>query len=301
MSITAVLLILLSAFTHAAWNFFSKQGKAGARFYFLANTAGVIYLFPVVLFFHRQLFSFPAAFFFLAVFSGLCEGVYYLCLGKAYQLGDLSIIYPLARSLPSLIVLLFSFSAEGGHNLSPLLAGGVLLILIGTYFLPRKNFRENTLKNYINPASFFALLTALGTAGYSILGDKALFLARSSDVVLPNPLALSLVYLFLEGLFACLWLGLYILIRGEQKGFAEFVRTNSKQAFLTGAGIFLTYSLVLTAMSFVKNVSYVVAFRQLSIPIGALLGVFILKEPAYTPKYAGIGLLLAGLVLVGIG
>ena len=301
MSTTAVLLILLSAFTHAGWNFFSKQGKADAGFYFLANIAGVVCLLPLVLIFSRQLAAFPAPVFLLAVFAGFCESIYYLSLGKAYQLGDLSIIYPLARSLPALFVLLFSILFEGIENLSLYLAGGILLILAGTYFLPRKNFRENNLKNYLNPASLFALLTALGTAGYSILGDKALVLARSSSAFEINPMVLSLLYLFLEGSFTCIWLGLFILLRKKQKNFKELIRERGKQAFLTGAGIFLTYSLVLTAMAFVKDVSYVVAFRQLSIPIGAVLGIFILKEPAYPPKYAGIGMLLAGLVLVGIG
>ena len=54
-------------------------------------------------------------------------------------------------------------------------------------------------------------------------------------------------------------------------------------------------------MGFVTNVSYVVAFRQISIPLGALVGVFALKEPRYRPKFAGVLIMFAGLILVGIG
>lgn len=62
-----------------------------------------------------------------------------------------------------------------------------------------------------------------------------------------------------------------------------------------------TYGLVLAAMAYVSNVSYVAAFRQLSIPIGAVLGLTLQNEPRYRPKLLGIGIVSVGLVLVGIG
>ncbi len=61
------------------------------------------------------------------------------------------------------------------------------------------------------------------------------------------------------------------------------------------------YSLVLVSVTFVKNVSYVLAFRQLSIPIGVILGMVLLKEPMYIPRIAGTAVLFIGLVLVTIG
>jgi drug/metabolite transporter (DMT)-like permease len=61
------------------------------------------------------------------------------------------------------------------------------------------------------------------------------------------------------------------------------------------------YGLVLVAMPLARDVSYVSAFRQVSIPIGALLGILALKEPAYPFKLAGTGILFVGLVLVGLG
>ncbi len=73
------------------------------------------------------------------------------------------------------------------------------------------------------------------------------------------------------------------------------------RAALTGAGIFGAYVLVLLAMSLVSNVSYVVAFRQLSIPLGAVLGVLVLKEPRYPTKFVGVAIMFVGLVLVGTG
>ena len=54
-------------------------------------------------------------------------------------------------------------------------------------------------------------------------------------------------------------------------------------------------------MGYVTDVSYVVAFRQLSIPIGLVFGIFFLGEAACTPKITAVALLFAGVVLVGLG
>jgi uncharacterized membrane protein len=62
-----------------------------------------------------------------------------------------------------------------------------------------------------------------------------------------------------------------------------------------------TYGLVLASIAYVTNVSYVAAFRQLSFPIGAMLGFTLQQEPRYLPKVLGIVVVSIGLVLVGIG
>jgi uncharacterized membrane protein len=54
------------------------------------------------------------------------------------------------------------------------------------------------------------------------------------------------------------------------------------------------------AINFVSNVSYVAAFRQLSIPLGAAFGMVILKEPPCRIKIFGILAVFVGLVLVGL-
>ena len=81
----------------------------------------------------------------------------------------------------------------------------------------------------------------------------------------------------------------------------EVLATSFWRTALTGASIFFTYSLVLLAMHLARDVSYVVAFRQLSVPIGAALGVIVLKEPLHKPKIIGIAVVTVGLLLVGLG
>ena len=54
-------------------------------------------------------------------------------------------------------------------------------------------------------------------------------------------------------------------------------------------------------MAFAAHVSFIVALRQLSIPIAALAGILLLKEQAYPPKVLGIALLFLGIVLLVLG
>jgi drug/metabolite transporter (DMT)-like permease len=94
-----------------------------------------------------------------------------------------------------------------------------------------------------------------------------------------------------------------LLIKQERLQFKPLL-TRPKlliSAALTGLIIMSTYGLVLASMAHVANVSYVAAFRQLSIPIGAFFGITLLKEPRPTPKLLGILIISSGLILVGFG
>jgi len=59
--------------------------------------------------------------------------------------------------------------------------------------------------------------------------------------------------------------------------------------------------LILLAMGLVSNVSYVQAFRQMSLPLGVLLGVLFLHERPGPPRLAGIALVVFGLLLAALG
>jgi uncharacterized membrane protein len=87
----------------------------------------------------------------------------------------------------------------------------------------------------------------------------------------------------------------------ERASFIEVLRDYKNAAATTGIGIYLTYGLVLISMNYVSNVSYVATFRQLSIPLGAVFGMALLKEPRYNPKIIGVTVIFIGLIMVGFG
>jgi drug/metabolite transporter (DMT)-like permease len=147
-----------------------------------------------------------------------------------------------------------------------------------------------------------ALVAALGTVGYSILDDRALRLLRAGDGLTAGNLAVTLVYAIIAGISASLWLGAFVALRREDRRQARaLTRADLRQAFLVGLFIFVGYALVLVALALVPNVGYAVAFRQLSIPLGAVLAIVLLKEPAYRPRLLGVGMVFVGLVLVATG
>jgi hypothetical protein len=74
--------------------------------------------------------------------------------------------------------------------------------------------------------------------------------------------------------------------------------TGKMTALFTGELIMGTTGMVLTALANTTNVSYIAAFRQLSIPLRAILGILVQKEPVYTSRRASIRDIFVGLVLI---
>ena len=302
MTVTAVVLLLISAFTHVGWNLLGKREHPTAAFLLVANTLGCLCLAPALLAYGRALAAFPVRVWMLIGLTGLCQAVYYVGLAGAYRAGDISVVYPLARSMPAIFVTAFTLVAGQGDLLSNHAILGIALVTVGSILLPMEKFTDLRLNYYLRRSSLLAFVAALGTAGYSIVDDGALRLLREATGMLVGPAEVTVVYSLFEGLSSSFWLALFVLARGrERASLHDVLGTHLRQAMLTGVAIYLTYTLVLISMACVTNVSYVVAFRQLSIPIGAVLGVSVLGEPRHVPKFVGVATMFIGVVLVGIG
>ena len=101
MTTSAILLVLLSAAIHVGWNYLTKSSGDPAVFSLLKGTtmaavavAGLAML---------PLSTLPAALWSFVLISGLLHGIYILALSKAYESGDISYVYPIARSAPALV------------------------------------------------------------------------------------------------------------------------------------------------------------------------------------------------------
>ena len=302
MQLTAIVLILISATTHATWNFIGKRNQPSSAFFLLANTIGALLLTPAILLHLDQIRQMPGQIWALLGVTSVFMGVYYASLAAAYRHGHMSIAYPLARSSPVIVVTIAGLVLGQGKDISAQCIAGILLVVGGCFMLPVARFRDWHLRDYRNWSCLFALLAAIGTAGYSMVDDRALKILRTAPELGLSAGRAALLYISLEAWGATVALVAVLLL--TQKGRSSItatLREDKAQAFLTGVGIYLTYTQVLTAMGFVRNISYVVAFRQLSIPLGAALGMWLLHEPPHRPKVFGICTILAGLVMVGTG
>jgi drug/metabolite transporter (DMT)-like permease len=301
MTPTAAILLLLSAGIHAGWNLLGKRSNPSAAFMLAANTLGCLFLLPSLWLAREAWPAFTPQIWRALVLTGACQAVYYAGLAGAYRFGNLSVAYPLARALPVLITALLAQALGLGAPLSPAALLSMLLVAFGCLVIPLDHLSDFHPRRYWNRACLLALLAALGTVGYSLIDSEALRLLRQQSAGLASGPSVTALYALLEGLSASAWLGLWVILRpNERRAFGSLSRPLWRQAVLVGAAIYAAYTLVLVAMGYVTNVSYVVAFRQVSIPLGALLGILVLKEPAYPARLAGAGMLFAGLALLGL-
>jgi len=302
MTSTAIILIILSAILHAGWNLLSKRRHPTASFFLLANGVGSLLLAPVLFLYGESLHAFPARVWMLLAVTGFFQALYYASLAGAYRSGNLSVAYPLARSSPVIVVTIVTLLLGRGDQVTAQCIAGILLVVAGCFLIPMRHFSDFRLANYLNPTCGLALLAAVGTTGYSIIDDEGLRLLRTSTELTIDNTPITLLYACLEAFASSLWLLPLVLLRSEGRAtLRQLLHSDKSHASLAGIMIYMTYILVLVSMAFVTNVSYVVAFRQLSIPLGTLLGIAVLREPAHAPKLVGVGIMFIGLVLVGTG
>lgn len=302
MSTTAVFLILFSVFAHVGWNLIGKRAHSTAALFLGSVVVDLLFKIPILFWAWQFYVNLPAQVWIALVLTGLCQAIYFIGLAGAYRTGDLSLAYPLVRSIAPLLVALAAIPLGRADQIGTLCTLGILLILAGGLALPMKRFRELRLENYVNACCGCALLAALGTAGYSLLDDFGLRILREQTSHSFTVWNAVLVYVPAQAISTTSWLGFYVLLNPQERvRVPNILRTQKTVVALTGIGFFIGYFPVLGALAYVSEVSYAVAFRQLSIPLGALLGVVFLREPGYRPKVVGAGLVFIGAMIVALG
>lgn len=291
----AIILILMSAVIHAGWNLISKRSSPSAAFFLTANSIGAWIFFPWVIAYSGIVWTIPGRVWTLLALTGLFQAVYMTALAGAYRHGDLSVSYPIARSLPVILVPLATMLLGRGELLGKWFMAGVVLVLAGGVLGSIKEIYPFRGRPFLKGALPMAVVAAIGTTGYSMVDDRALRILRSGLGEVYGTVPITLVYAFLEALACAGWLGIFILLGGER---SRSTRVPFGRAAGTGVLMYLTYGMVLLSMAYARDVSLIVAFRQVSILAGAVMGFVFLKEPAHRLKVIGLAILFAGLILV---
>ena len=294
MTFAAFALIVLAACIHAGWNTLSKRSGGYLNLYMWAMGFGALIYSPLMLLNWQKIVHLPGEFWGLLAMSALCQSLYLFGLAKAYQSADLSMVYPLARALPVLMVPLFLLLSPRVSEFSMIDTLGVLLIALGAMAMPLTRWRNFKLRLYLQPAVGWAICAAVGTAGYSIIDNLALEVMDEQTLVGFNAGASYVVLQALSTAFTLMLVSALVF-----KTPLEWP-VNVKVSVLTGVFLVGTYLLVLVSMTMVVDVSYVVALRQLSIPIGVAIGVFWLKEKVTVPRLQGLCLMLIGIIIVSL-
>ncbi|NQY94695.1 MAG: hypothetical protein HRT43_11050 [Campylobacteraceae bacterium] len=257
-----------------------------------------------------SLILFPPSFYFLEYFptldleiilviilSSIFQAIYFFGVANSYSHGNLSLSYPLLRSIPILLVLIYVFFIGDIQSISKEAIAGSLLIIVGCVLLPGKHLKDFKLKNYVNKMFLFVFVAAFGTAGYSVvdsIGMKYLSsISSTTDMTM-----IAFTYIYIQVFFTSILLGFICLSIAEyRKDLLHVIRFQKLRSLTINSMMMLAYAPILVAMTLVSNISYVVAFRQASIPIAFILGLWVLKESSYMIRWIAVLIILVGLVI----
>jgi uncharacterized membrane protein len=221
--------------------------------------------------------------------SGVSCGFYYVSLGRGYESGDFTSVYPAARALPVLLVGIGDVCR--GHPPNGLGWAGMALVALGCLLVPLSSFRDLRPSNYLRPVSVWIVMTALGTVGYSLF-DKV-----GTEAIPTGPVQAA-VYCYL---FFVTTVTSYVPLR---RLLGARVNTSQDVGWripaLAGALCFCAYWLVLWAYQMTSRASYVVAFRQFSILIGVLIAFRVFNESGKAVRLTGALAMTLGLLLVKV-
>jgi drug/metabolite transporter (DMT)-like permease len=211
----------------------------------------------------------------------LVHTFYFYALGRSYAAGAYSLVYPVARGLGVALVPIVALGVFD-ERLSPLGTAGIVLVVAGIVTLHLLS--EGVAAFRPDGRLLWPVVTGLTIACYSLV-DKA-------GVARISPLPYMLL---LEG--GCALLGLPLLTTRR-----EAVRSEARswRTIVLAAGMSaLAYTLVLFAFRLSKT-GYVVAARELSIVLSALIGSLWLREGHLGPRLAGAGIVLAGVACIAL-
>ena len=296
MPIITIILILISASLHTTWNLLAKLGKPSLIFFLLLTFSTTILVAPFLLLNFAALKTIPIKIWCLILVTGMFQTMYYTGLANAYRHGDISLVYPLIRALPVLIVPLVCFLFSIGKTLSIEAIIGMVLIAGGCFIMPIKSFRTWHIRNYYNSAFLWVIPGALGTVGYTIIDSEAMNLLKANAFSVP----VNIIYSGLTNIAIIPWLILVTILSSTWKDLQNYRGRKILRPIIGGVTMCLSYTLILAAMKQVDNVSYIASFRQISIPLGVILGVVIFKEKLFLPRIIGCITIVAGLILTAI-
>jgi drug/metabolite transporter (DMT)-like permease len=282
----ALTLILGAAVIHATWNLVNKQASGHATFTWIVAVLSALFYAPAtiaIIEIWQLKFSFVEVG--MMVGSAALHTGYFLLLNQGYRVGDLSLVYPLARGTGPLLSTVAAIIFLGERP-SVVAVVGALLIIGGVMVLAGNIARLR--QSGTRAAVGYALITGLFIAGYTLWDKQAVSRFAIMPMVLDWGANLGRAILLTP-----------LALRYSEEAVIEW-REHKWEAIAVAILIPLSYILVLTAMSFTP-VSYVAPAREISILIGTALGARMLAEGDAPRRLAAAGAMVLGIVALALG
>jgi drug/metabolite transporter (DMT)-like permease len=289
MAILPVGFTLLSALTHASWNFLARESR---EIDFLLHS-GILIIFvglvPAVI---LEVIGIP---FILRIWlyipiSGTFLAIYYLGIIQGYQSGDFTVVYPVARALP---VLMIAFS-DIARGYPPTTLGwlGIFLVSVGLLMSPLESLHGFSISRYRSKAALWSILAAAGITGYSYIDSL------SADLMQPGALP-ALRYFVYQTSFSVVVYRFMLRLLHKPIRWAQGW-TSWRRPAIIALLITSGYTLVLLAYQLTSETSYVVALRQFSIVIGVLMAAIFIREAVPKLRILAAMIITSGVVTIAL-
>lgn len=276
MPLLALAFVLTSALLHATWNAIVKSGDD----HLIAGwgTVSTAALAAFLLVAAAGLPS-PRALLYVGV-SGVLHALYNVALIRAYDHGDLSLVYPVARGAAPALATAGAVVAYR-EALSPAAYTGIGLVTLGVVLLGAVG-RRVAMSGH---AILWSIATAACIAAYTLVDREGIRRASPTS--------------YLAGLFWVDAVLLSLYVRAQRTAWPWRLVAPGRWGPLAFSGIASlgAYLLVLLALS-ISRVGYVAALRETSVLIAAWLGWRHLGDPHGRARFLSSAVVVAGLVLL---
>ena len=289
MTLASLFLVVLAAFAHASWNLLAKRAASvGPVFVFAYNLVACVAYAPWVIWLLAQggqSWTWLGISFVLV--SGLIHLAYSLCLQRGYQVADLSVVYPVARGTGPMLSSIGAFVILGETPTGTGLTG-LALVVVGILLIAT----QGKLSAFLRPGGQAGVRWGVATGGliacYTVVDAYAVK-------------ALGIAPVILDWLSNLMRFGLLLpLVLANPRKAMAAMKGHWKIAIGVGLLSPLSYILVLAALSSGAPLSLVAPLREMSMMVGALMGMLILREPVGFWRLAGCGVLVTGVILLSM-
>jgi drug/metabolite transporter (DMT)-like permease len=270
-------IVLFAAVLHASWNAMLKVSDDKAVMLGLISLGHVVFGSVMALF-----VPVPAveSWHYLAA-STLIHFGYYVLLNHSYRLGDLSLVYPIARGIVPVLVALGA-QVTIGETLPLQTWIGVLIVSGGVLLLASSAFTSRSATGAVP----MAIATGMFIAAYSVTDGLGV---RQSQAALGY-----IAWLFILEVFV---VGSVCVLRGRQM---LAVPPKILLLGMIGGVVSATaYGLVIYAKAFAP-LGVVSALRETSVLFAGLIGVLLLGERPWHKRLVAACIVVGGIVVIAL-
>lgn len=289
MPVLALALLLSAAVGHATWNYVAKGARNDLAFTFLLVVASEVVYLPVALgvFLWMQPEIGWQALLWVTI-SGSFHITYYYLLTQGYRVGDLSLVYPLARGTGPALATVGAILIYGERP-GPIALVGTALVVTGIIVMTWSSGQRGG--GDVGASIAFALATGAVIASYTLWDKKGVSILTpvlysygidGARVVITAPFALA--------------------TPDARRSLAAAWQNTAQRNAAIVIGILspAAYILVLIALS-LAPVTYVAPAREISILFGAIIGWRLLSESDPRRRMLGAAAIVAGIFALSLG